>query len=96
MDLSLRAIQCLVGMVQVHSFNHHAQQSPTHPEPTPTRAAEPTTEIPIAISRARNEVPAHTDAEHNLSDGLNRATSNGNAYEVTLDDDREAKQIAIN
>ena len=33
-----------------------------------------------------------SDAEHNLSDTLNRATSKGNALEVILDDDREAKK----
>ena len=73
-------------------FDHGVEQSPTHPAPAPTRAAELTTEIPIAISRARYEVPAHSDAEHSLSDTLYRATGNGNAHEVTLDDDREAKK----
>ncbi len=73
-------------------FDHHVEQSATHPEPAPTRAADLTTEIPIEISRARYEVPANSDAAHNLSDTLNRATSNGYAHEVTLDDDHDAKK----
>src|SRR6185503_2902601 len=90
LDRSTNKESAIEAIQQQLPFNRHAEQSPTHPEPTPTRAAEPTTEIPIAISRARNEVPAHSDAEHNVSDTLNRATSNGNGHEVMLDDNREA------
>jgi conjugative relaxase-like TrwC/TraI family protein len=91
LDRSTNKESAIEAIQQQLPFNHRAEQSPTHPEP-PTRTAEHTTEIPIEISRARYEVPAHNDAEHNLSDTLNRATTNGNAHEVTLDDDREAKK----
>ena len=73
-------------------FDHHGEQSPTHPEPAPTRTAELTTEIPIEISRARHLVLSHSDAEHNLSDTLNRATSKDAALEAALDDERELKK----
>jgi hypothetical protein len=92
LDRSTNKESAIEATQQQLPFDHGVEQSPTHPAPAPTRAAELTTEIPIAISRARYEVPAHSDAEHNLSDTLNRATGNGNAHEVTLDDDREAKK----
>ncbi len=90
LDRSTNKESALEAIQQQLPFDH--QQSPTHPEPAPTRTAEQTTNIPIEISKARYEVPAHSDAEHNVSDTLNRATSNGNAHDVTFDDDREAKK----
>jgi hypothetical protein len=92
LDRSTNKESAIEAIQQQLPFNHHAEQSPTHPEPAPTRTAELTTGTPIEISRARYEVPAHTDAEHNVNDTLNRATGNGNAHEVTWDDDREAKK----
>jgi conjugative relaxase-like TrwC/TraI family protein len=91
LDRSTNKESAIEAIQQQLPFNR-VEQSPTHPEPAPTRAAELTTEIPIAIARARYEVPTHNDAEHNVSDTLNRATSNGNGHEVILDDDREAKK----
>jgi hypothetical protein len=92
LDRSTNKESALEATQQQLPFSHHVEQSPAHPEPASTRTAEHTTEIPIAISRARYEVPTHNDAEHNVSDTLNRATSNGNGHEVILDDDREAKR----
>ena len=88
LDRSTNKESALEAIQQQLPFDH--QQSPTHPEPAPTRTAEQTTNIPIEISKASYEVPAHSDAERNLSDTLNRATSNGNGHEVMLDDNREA------
>jgi conjugative relaxase-like TrwC/TraI family protein len=73
-------------------FDHSVGHSPTHPEPAPTRAAEHATEIPIAIARAGYEVPIHSDAEHNLSETLNRGTNKDAALEATLDDDHNVKK----
>jgi hypothetical protein len=91
LDRSTNKESALEAIQQQLPFNHRVKQSPTHPEPAPTRAAELTTEIPIAIARARYEVPVQSEAEHNPSNTLNRATSNGNAHEVTLDDDHAKK-----
>jgi conjugative relaxase-like TrwC/TraI family protein len=90
LDRSTNKESALEAIQQQLPFDH--QQSPTYPEPAPTRTAEQTTNIPIEISKARYEVPAHSDAEQNPSNTLNRATSNGNAHEITLDDDHEAKK----
>ena len=92
LDRSTNKESALEATQQQLPFSHHVEQSPAPPEPAPTRTAEHTTDIPIEISRARYEVPTHNDAEHNVSDTLNRATSNGNGHEVILDDDREAKK----
>src|ERR1043166_9880102 len=92
LDRRTKKESALEATQQQLPFSHHVEQSPAPPEPAPTRTAEHTTDIPIEISRARYEVPTHNDAEHNVSDTLNRATSNGNAHEVILDDDREAKK----
>ena len=91
LDRSTNKESALEATQQQLPFDDRLVQSPTHPEPAPTRAAELTTEIPIEISRARYEVPSHSEAEHNLSDILNRATSQNNGLEVILDDDHEAK-----
>ena len=62
LDRSTNKESALEATQQQLPFNHHAEQSPIHPEPAPTRTAEQTTNIPIEISKARYEVPAHTDA----------------------------------
>jgi hypothetical protein len=92
LDRSTNKESAIEAIQQQLPFNHRVEQSPTHPEPAPARAAELTTEIPIAIARARYEVPFQSEAEHNPSNTLNRATNNGNAHEVPLDDDHEAKK----
>ena len=84
LDRSTNKESALEATQQQLPFNDRTEQGPTHQEPAPTRVAELTTEIPIAIARERYE--------HNPINTFNRATSNGNGHEVTLDGDHEAKK----
>jgi hypothetical protein len=92
LDRGTNKESAIEAMQQQLPFNHSTEHSPAYPEPTPTRAAEPMTEIPIEISRARHEVPIQSEAEHNLSETLNRDTNKDTTLAATLDDNRDAKK----
>ncbi|HKY29479.1 MAG TPA: AAA family ATPase, partial [Pyrinomonadaceae bacterium] len=72
-------------------FDHGVEQSPTHPEPAQTKAAELAPESPIAISRARYEPAISTDAAQNLREILDRGVNKEAPLQATREDERQVK-----
>jgi hypothetical protein len=73
-------------------FDHDIKRIPTHVEPAQTQAAPPAIESRNSIARATNETLIRTDSAQNLSESLNRSTSQPTALGATLDDNRELKK----